>query len=241
MNNQLPRSLLRFASEQRRAGEQVDREPEVHPRETACAAAAAGCPCTKPSRRNAISVWMPTMMARPIACSDRIVVYAKMEGDSRTHTAYALFSIASNIEPRQRNQRPCAMAPLRSRRASRPLSASVGRSGLTTSIVRTPAATSEPSAMIIETVGMPRSRCEQRCRRDSARAPTRRGRRRPRSPCRTRARASGTPSRTSRTCPVMAPFVKKPAAMQIRISCADRPARGRTTSPSPSTPASRRS
>src|SRR5687767_12927865 len=41
---------------------------------------------------------MPTMIARPIACSDRIEVYAKIDGDSRTHTAYALFSIASIME-----------------------------------------------------------------------------------------------------------------------------------------------
>src|SRR6476620_7447747 len=40
---------------------------------------------------------MPTMIARPIACSDRIVVNAQIEGDSRTQMAYALFSIASII------------------------------------------------------------------------------------------------------------------------------------------------
>src|SRR5688572_28226987 len=38
------------------------------------------------------------MIARPIACSERIDVYAKIDGDSRTHTAYALFSIASIID-----------------------------------------------------------------------------------------------------------------------------------------------
>src|SRR5690348_15806855 len=40
---------------------------------------------------------MPTMIARPIACSDKIVVNAQIEGDSRTQMAYALFSIASII------------------------------------------------------------------------------------------------------------------------------------------------
>src|SRR5688572_30483233 len=97
------------------------------------------------------------MIARPIACRDRIDVYAKMDGDSRTHVAYALFSIASSIEPRQENQRPCAMAPSGASGRVSPASASVAASDLTTSIVRTPAATREPSAMIIDTVGLPRS------------------------------------------------------------------------------------
>ena len=41
-----------------------------------------------------------------------------MDGDSRTHTAYALFSIASIIEPHRENQRPCATAPLREPRGA---------------------------------------------------------------------------------------------------------------------------
>src|SRR5690606_16986089 len=56
---------------------------------------ASGISAGKPSRRSARTVLSPTTIARPIACNESTVVYAKIDGDSRTQVAYALFSMAA--------------------------------------------------------------------------------------------------------------------------------------------------